>query len=78
MKSEKVKIDKLLSKLVDFWQGQKDCDSRRELRALVVRGSESHLGSHSLPLLLQVMSSIQYKNTPTKVEVFLHGAGDRT
>ena len=26
-----------------------DCDSRRGLRALVVRGSDSHLGCHSLP-----------------------------
>ena len=34
--------------------GLEDCDSRRELRALVVRGSNSHLGCYSLPLLLQV------------------------
>ena len=37
-----------------FWCGRRDCDSRRELRGLVVRGSDSRLGCHSTPLLLQV------------------------
>ena len=53
-------------------------DSRRELRALVVRGSDSRLGCHSLPLLLQVPSSYKAKRQNRKGPVFLLGAGDGT
>ena len=42
-------------------------DSRRELRALVVRGSDSRLGCHSLPLLLQAPSRYDAKTPPTFV-----------
>ena len=42
-----------------FLAGAGGLDSRRELRALVVRGSDSPPDCHSLPLLLQVLLKIK-------------------
>ena len=52
------------------WCGRRDCDSRRELRGLVVRGSDSHLGCHSTPLLLQVHHPYKTKTTRDLLELF--------
>ena len=53
-------------------------DSRRELRGLVVRGSDSPLDCHSLPLLLQVLFLLKKEKGEDELPLSLFGAGDRT